>query len=217
MSLIEEKRPPSPTTLRPLQTGAAAFVASAIFVVVIAVVARATADGVVMPDRDAGFVDVVDAGVVVDAGTEDAVVDAGALVTVSLDAGVEVFAPATVDGPPFDAREVIGAAAVVVEGCAGEALRWDPSLGGPFSLVVDLPVGAPVAIVVEGLTSPVLSSCLSRRVVDVAWPEAVRASTLAVPLRVHARAKLAGSGEVTWSDAAVTSGPEKMNATEKPE
>ena len=224
MPLIEEKRRPSPLLVRPIVTAVASVVAAAVFLIVVVVVARATADGVVMPPRDAGFVvdaGVVDAGVldagVVDAGPE--FVDAGALVTVSLDAGVDVSdgGPASVDGPPFDAGAVVSAAAVVVERCAGDALRWDPSLGGPFSLVVDLPVGAAPAIVVDGLVSPVLTACLERRAVDVAWPEALRASTLAVPLAVRARAILDGSGRVNWSDAAVTAAVENVKAVEPAE
>lgn len=209
MPLIEEKRRAvSPLAVRPLVTAAAAVVASVVFVVVIAVVARATADGVVMPDHDAGF---ADAGpVVVDAGFPDAgFPDAGMPYTVSLDAGVVDSGPATVDGPPFDAKDVVAAAVVVVDACAAEALRWDPSLGGSFTLVVDLPVGAPIAVLTEGLNSPVLSSCLGRRTGDIAWPEAVRSSTVAVPLSARARASLDASGHVTWSDAVVTSGPER--------
>ncbi len=214
MALIDEKRrPPSPLQVRPIVTGVAALVASFVFVVVTAVVARATADGVVMPDRDAGF---PDAGpIVVDAGFADAgFFDAGMPYTVSLDAGVVDSGPATVDGPPFEAKDVVKAAVVVVEICAGEALRWDPSLGGAFTLVVDLPVGAPVAVIVDGLTSPVLSSCIARRTIDIAWPESMRSSSVAVPLQARARASLDGAGRVTWSDSAVTSGPDRPVADE---
>ncbi len=208
MALIEAPRAPSPLKIRPLPTLAACVLASGLFVVIVAVLARATADAQTLPVRgfeDAGVV----IGAVVDAGTAlPEVVDAGVVSTVSLDAGVDPLpgAAPTVDGPPFSASEVAAAAVVIVERCAVEALRWDPSLGGPFSLVVDLPVGAPPLIIVDGLTSPVLSACVARRAVELGLPPDFQAAALDVALAVVARASLDGSGHVTWSDAAVVSG-----------
>lgn len=223
MALIEERRRPSPFSVRILPTLGAVVVCSFFFVFFVGVIARCTADSAVMPVPVVPVVpvvgDVVDAGVVgvaagfVDAGSED--VDAGVLVTVSLDAGQEPTLPATVSGPPFEAKEVAAAAAVVVEVCAREALRWDPSLGGPFTLIVNLPEGAPAEIVVDGLVSPILSSCLARRITDLTLPEAARAPL--VSLAVSARASLDGAARVTWSDPAVTALEKKMNGARGPE
>ncbi|MDP2340233.1 MAG: hypothetical protein Q8O67_04685 [Deltaproteobacteria bacterium] len=210
MALVERAQTPSPFKMRPLPTLLASLVTSALFIVGVALIAHATADGTVMhrpwiegDPPDAGFAVVV----VVDAGPPEEP-DAGVMITVSIDAGVDLSPalPPTVDGPPFSASEVAAAAVVVVERCAVEALRWDPSLGGPFSLFVDLPVGTPPAIVVEGLTSPVLSSCVERRTPEMSLPPAFQAAALEVPLGVTARATLDATGRVTWSDAVVVSG-----------
>ena len=207
MALIEPQRRPSPTKIRPLPVLAATIVTGALFILVISVVARLTADGSSMAALHPEGVVVV---VVVDAGVPDAAPpDAGmeALVTVSIDAGPTQPARApTVDGPPFSASEVAAAAVVVVEACAVEALRWDPSLGGPFSLFVNLPVGAPPAIVVDDLSSPVLTSCLARRTAELALPPSFHGAALVVALGVSARATLDAAGRVTWSDAVVVSG-----------
>lgn len=211
MALIENKRPASPLNARLLPTFAAAFSGSVVFIFAIAFVARCTADGVVMPPRapvdaannggvDAG-VDVSDAGFFDDAGNEIGV-DAGVLVTVTFDGRDAGVLEMTVSGPPFDAKEVVVIAASVVETCAREALRWDPSLGGPFTLGVELPIGSPPEVVVDGLVSPVLSSCLTRRGAELVFPAAV--SNVDAALAVRARANLDGAGVVTWSDAAIT-------------
>jgi hypothetical protein len=124
--------------------------------------------------------------------------------------------PIMVPGPPFPPAAVIGAAVVVVEACAGDALRWDPSLGGPFVLEVDLgPLfadddgAAPPRVSTPGLLSPVLSSCLQRRAGDIVLPPL---GDVEVPLSVHARATLGAGGSIAWSDAIVTlSKAERMN------
>jgi hypothetical protein len=211
MALIEPTRAPSPDKVRPLITLVATLVASALFILGLAITARLTADGTVM-HRPWIEGDPPDAGVAVVAAAGDAGVfeepDAGVMVTVSVDAGVEIgpHLPPSVDGPPFSASEVAAAAVVVVERCAIDALRWDPSLGGPFSLFINLPVGKPPAIVVEGLTSPVLSACVQRRTPEMIVPPAFGAAALEVALGVGARATLDAAGRVTWSDAVVLAG-----------
>ncbi len=210
MALLETRRaPPSPLNLRPIPTLLAIALSSGLFIVALAFVARATADGSVMPVQELPFVDAGpplvagDGGTFVESDEEPAFVDAGALYSASPDGGTEPIPPPSVDGPPFAASEVAAAAVVVVEQCAQEALRWDPSLGGPFALAVELPVGTPAVIVVDGLVSPVLSSCLTRRTSELALPASLLAAALEVPLAVRARASLAADGRITWSDAVV--------------
>jgi len=212
MGLVDQPRADTGPKIRLLPTLLASLASVVVFVVVVAVVARATADGAAMPVReivdagfvDAGFVDAgfVDAGFVVDGGSDvgDAgFVDAGALVTVSIDAGPLVDGgPAEVEGPPYDVAGVATVAAVLVEVCAKDGLRWDPSLGGPFLLRVTLPEAgaATTSAVIEadGLRSPVLASCLKRRSPLVVLPPG--AVDLLVPQQVVARASLATDGRI---------------------
>jgi hypothetical protein len=121
----------------------------------------------------------------------------------------EKVGPAFVAQPPFAPADLMSAAVVVVQACIADALRWDPSLGGPFVLHVDLaplfssadePSTGPL-LTTPGLLSPVLSSCLSRRAVDVSLP---RLGDIEVPLAVVARATLGADGVVAWSDARIT-------------
>jgi hypothetical protein len=130
--------PPSPLRVRPLPVIFASVVAVAVFVVVLAVVARLTADGVVMPRPDAG--PEADAGVL-----EGGDIDAGVVELVTVEPGPDAGpepdgGPPTVEPPPYDPAVVAAAAVVVVESCVKDALRWDPSLGGAFTLRVILPV-----------------------------------------------------------------------------
>jgi hypothetical protein len=219
MPLVDTRPPPSPLNVRPLPTLVAACGAALAFVVSLAVVARLTADGVVMPARpvpatpgEAPPADSAPApGSARDAAsTSPGESDAGLeLVTVAVDAGVLPDAgPADVPLPPFSPGDVVGAAVVVIEACAADALRWDPSLGGPFVIEVDLgPLfvvdadDAAVLLSTPGLTSPVLASCLRRRASAVALPAL---GDLASALSVRARASLGADGRVTWSDAVVT-------------
>jgi hypothetical protein len=149
----------------------------------------------------------VDATVAVDGGDADVVMDAGVLVTVEggPDAGPEALLPPTVDGPPYDVRAVAAVAAALVEDCSKDALRWDPSLGGPFTLRVTLPAADVVdqspIIVVDGLRSPVLQGCLQRRQRGLSLP--IGATGLLVSQIVTARAALGTDGTVSVSDEGV--------------
>ncbi len=220
--------PPSPLRVRPLAVTLASVVAVAVFVVVIAIVARLTADGVVMPRPDAGPDTVVssDAGVDVDGGT---LVDAGVVDVVTVepgpDAGPEPDAgPPDVEGPPYDPAVVAAAAVVVVERCVQDALRWDPSLGGAFTLRVLLPVtplttsereleepgdaddeGPAPVLQTPGLVSPVLEACLQRRAADMA--RAPGTKDLTAPQAVVARAVLQATGTIAVADAVVVAVP----------
>lgn len=217
MALVDKARAPGPIRVRLLPTLFASSGAVVVFVFVLAFVARATADGVTMPPRedpvvvDAGSVAVIDAGAIVDAGNVDAgdidagsvdagseVVDAGELYTVSQDAGPDVDGgPAEVEGPPYEPADVAARAVVLVEACAKDALRWDPSLGGTFLLRVTLPEAGtkqvPV-IVADGLRSPVLSACVKRKQGSVLWPS--NAITLPVRQQVVASATLTTDGRI---------------------
>lgn len=209
----------APPTVRVIPTTVAALVASMVFMVALSVTARLTAEGAVVPpsppaddegtaaenvDGVDGGVGAVDAG---DAGDADVVMDAGVLVTVEggPDAGPEALLPPTVDGPPYDVRAVAAAAAALVEDCAKDALRWDPSLGGPFTLRVTLPAADVVdqspIIVVDGLRSPVLQGCLQRRQRGLSLP--IGATGLLVSQIVTARAALGTDGTVSVSDEGV--------------
>lgn len=226
MPLVDNRPPPSPLNIHPLRTAIAVTTAAVVFVVGVAVVARVTADAQTRSPRDVLGLTVEDAGSVADGGVNGGgnaagpgvpepdraadAADAGmAVVTVSPDAGVGLDAGLPdVPGPPFSPSDVVTAAVVVVQACAGDALRWDPSLGGPFSLQVDLgPLfvaadgAAPPRILTPGLTSPVLSNCLARRSGDIQLPFL---GDVEVPLAVHARAALDAGGRITWSDAFVT-------------
>ncbi len=204
-----------------------------------ATVPTSTAAGVVVvadagPLLDAGVLDagVLDAGVVeagvVDAGAIAVVDDAGVagvagvadagppieLVTVSADAGPVVDGgPATVEGPPYEPAAVAAAALVLVEACAVDARRWDPSLGGAFTLRVTLPAlpeelsagstSTPLQVVADGLRSPVLEACIARRLAEVRLPPG--ASDLLQRQQVEARASLSTSGCVDVSSVSVVS------------
>ncbi len=241
MALVDPPKVKGPPLFRVVPTLLASVAAVALSVVVIAVVARATADGAVVPMHndddgvvvdagavldagdagvvaasvDGGVVDAVDAGVV-HAGVVDAgLVDAGPpieLVTVSPDAGPVVDGgPATVEGPPYESAAVAAAALVLVEACAVDARRWDPSLGGAFTLRVTLPalpeeLGAgststPLLVAADGLRSPVLEACIARRLSEVVLPPG--ASDLLQRQQVEARASLSTSGRVEVSSVGV--------------
>ena len=222
MSLVDPPRVQRGPRVRVLPTVLASIVATAIFIVVLSVVARVTADSAVVvvravdagidlvdagfdaSDVDAGGVDAGDVGAgFVDAGFVDAgFVDAGPpaeLVTVSIDAGPDVDGgPADVEGPPYDVDDVIAVGRVLVEACARDGLRWDPSLGGAFTLRVTLPEAGPTStsavVEADGLRSPVLSSCLKRRTPTLTWPPG--ATDLLVPQQVVAAASLSSDGRV---------------------
>jgi hypothetical protein len=207
MPLIEERRAPSPLGVRPLPTALASLAAALLFVLVTGLVARCTRDSagpVRAPVVDAGFVDAgfVDAGFV-DAGF----VDAGMPYGPTVDGGV--YADPSVAPPPYDPRTVAKEAAAVVERCAADALRWDPSLGGAFTLRVDLLVGAAPRVTPVGLDSPVLLSCIERAspdfVIAVGSGVGEVGVDVGVDLVVSARARLDADGRVAWSDAAIGS------------
>lgn len=227
MPLVDARPPPSPLNMRPLFTVVAAVIGSALFVVGLGVVARLTADTAPPYARmraldgvreargpDVGVDEAVDAGALA-AGDAAPFVDAGALVTVSLPASDEQdvdAGPPTAARAPFAPAAVITSVVAIVEGCAADALRWDPSLGGPFVIVVDLgplfsaPDGvASPQITTPGLVSPVLASCLVRHASEAALPPL---GDVDVALAVRARAILAADGRVTWSDPAVTTSSE---------
>ncbi|MBM4282957.1 MAG: hypothetical protein FJ137_20125 [Deltaproteobacteria bacterium] len=266
MPLVDHRPPPPPLNIHPLRLLLVAPLAAALFIVGLAVVARATADGAPAPRQVLGVaametdvkseagrpVTVPPAG---DAGARDPAHDPahdpaqvpahdpangtapsdaeagtmvepngdaprdrpGALVTVSPDVGPGVDAgPASASGPPFSPTAVVSAAVVVVQACVADALRWDPSLGGPFAVVVDLgPLfaaedgAAPPRLETPGLLSPVLANCLLRRAADVQLPPL---GDVEVPLAVRARATLGADGTIAWSDALVTTAaPPRVN------
>lgn len=221
--------PPSPFRVRPLPVTLGSIVAIAGFVVVLAVVARLTADGavIVRSDADGGVaLDATDGGPgegggdggVLDGGPPDA----GVVVTVEPgdDAGPEPDAgPPWAEPPPYDPAVVAAAAVVVVERCAQDALRWDPSLGGPFTLRIELSAAThDVAIFDEGehigpaprlqaigLPSPILEACLLRQ-----GPSMARAPgtlELGTSQAVVARGVLRTDGSVEIADPAIVSTP----------
>ena len=194
-----------PPQVRLIPTLLASLLAIALFVVGLSVAARLTADDADMtglgPDDAAD--DAADDAGVVDAG----VVDAGVVVTVDVgpDAGPEPQEPPTVEGPPYDVHAVAVVAAALVQDCARDALRWDPSLGGPFTLKVTLPAAdsedqRPI-VQADGLRSPVLQGCLERRQGGLALPGA--ATGVLVRQMVTARAALLSDGTIGVSDEAV--------------
>ena len=208
-----------PPQVRLIPTLLASLLAIALFVVGLSVAARLTADDADMTglgaddaaddaadnaaDNAADVVAADDAAGVVDAG----VVDAGVVVTVDVgpDAGPEPQEPPTVEGPPYDAHAVAVVAAALVQDCARDALRWDPSLGGPFTLKVTLPAAdsedqRPI-VQADGLRSPVLQGCLERRQGSLALPGA--ATGMLVRQMVTARAALLSDGTINVSDEAV--------------
>ncbi len=230
MALVDPPKVKRPPLVRVVPTLLASIAAVVVFVVVITIVARVTADATSPGAADAGvagelLVDggVVDAGVrddagVLDAGVLDAgVLDAGVLdagpavelVTVSADAGPVVDGgPPTVEGPPYEPAAVAAAALVLVEACAVDGRRWDPSLGGAFTLRVTLPalpeVGAaatPLVIVADGLRSPVLEACMRRRLGEVVLPPG--ASDLLQQQQVVAQASLSTAGRVAVSAVSI--------------
>jgi hypothetical protein len=225
MPLVDTRPPPSPLNVRPALTAVVAVACVVGFVIGLAVVARLTADDA--PLYRAPVVVVADAGPPVDGGILDVVPvvddagvpaadDATAVVTVAqapegaVDAG-----PPSAPGPPFPPAAIVAAAVGVFEDCAANALRWDPSLGGPFVLVVDLePLfsaregSAPPRLGTPGLVSPVLARCLERRAGDVVLPPL---GDVEVPLAIRARASLDVGGRITWSDVAVTTSAGPMD------
>jgi hypothetical protein len=238
----------SPLQARPLVVGAATTLAVACFVVVVAIVAHLTADDAASdrppPTADAASTatDPSDAGVVVPVmvGVEegpDASPQPPANGTASDDVDAEPgpgASAATAEPAPYDPAAVAAAAVVIVERCAREALRWDPSLGGPFTLRVRLATTAPlddtsddtnddesegatldrtrtsvassmVALDALGLTSPVLQACLKRQATRM---EQVAGTTqLVSPQAVVARAVLSTEGTVAFADAAIVALP----------
>jgi hypothetical protein len=239
MPLVDTRPPPSPLNVRPVFTALASLAAVAVFIVGLAVSAWLTADdstlyvprhrppaggtlgstGDVGADGGPTSGDAAGGDASGSGGTGGTGGDGGTsapndvVVTVErppttddVDAG-----PALVSAPPFAPPAVIAAAVVLVEACAADALRWDPSLGGPFALIVDLePLfsardgAAPPRVTTPGLVSPVLAGCLARRAADVALPPL---GDIEVPLAVQARALLDAGGRIAWSDVVVTTSP----------
>lgn len=70
--------------------------------------------------------------------------------------------PPAVPGPPVDIEAARVAMVPVLERCLQEALRFDPSLGGPADVVVDVHPGAVVARL-HNAPSPVLGACVEER------------------------------------------------------
>jgi hypothetical protein len=110
--------------------------------------------------------------------------------------------PVGVAGPPFDASALVLAAVPDVERCAKDALRWDPSLGGAFTVVVNLDPEAPPRITTVGIVSPVWSACLQRT--DASPLLGLLQGPLEQALVVRARAALDGvQGQVTVADPVI--------------
>jgi hypothetical protein len=222
---------------RPLVVSAATGLAVACFVGLVAVVARLTADDTAIrgprPTAEAAptATDPTDAGVVVavmvgveegpDAGPEPVADDTA---NHDIDAGQRPGAqPTTAEPAPYDPAAVAAAAVVIVERCAREALRWDPSLGGPFMLRVRLATTAPhvdarvdsgvdpgvhahvdssgVTIDALGLTSPVLQACLKRQATRM--EQVAGTAHLVTPQAVVARAVLSTEGTIACADAGI--------------
>jgi hypothetical protein len=220
--------PPSPLRVRPLQVTLASIAAIAVFVVVIALVARSTADDMMIPRADAGPAAPRDAGSWPDGDQHVDGGDAGDDVLVTVDPGPDAgpepdAGPPDVEPPPYDPAVVAAAAVVVVERCVQDALRWDPSLGGAFTLRVILPVtplttserepeeqsvdedGPPPILQTPGLVSPVLDACLARHAGDMA--RAPGTKDLGAPQAVVARAVLHANSTIAVADAVIVAVP----------
>jgi hypothetical protein len=78
--------------------------------------------------------------------------------------------------PPVDAPAVVAAAAVLVEACLVEALRFDPAIGGRVRVRVRLPPALAVeadakpTLAVLDVASPVFRACLRDRAARFAPP-----------------------------------------------
>jgi hypothetical protein len=143
-------------------------VAAAVFIVVLAFVARATRDGaggvVHIPTEEelALAAAALDAGpAVVDAGAP-AIVDAGSVEDAGERATVENedAGPTVVPLPPVDAMAVAGEVQPIVEKCLQNALRFDPSLGGKVHVDVEARAAA-LHATLKDAPSPVLATCFA--------------------------------------------------------
>ena len=168
MPLGPDRDPPPPLGIRPVRTIIAVLVASAAFVLLLVGVARYTRDHHSAPPRDVGVIH--EAGSVspapvpvealnADAGTSAFFTDGGSIGEHAGERGEA--APAGPDCP-VDLASLKAAAIREVERCAADAVRWDPSLGGAFTLEVTLAPEQAPALLLRGLESPVLQSCLQR-------------------------------------------------------
>ena len=228
--------PLSPLQARPLVVGAATALAVACFVVVVAVVARLTADQAVTRPSPTSIQALHDAGVVIDiVGVEEGP-DAGP--GADIDTAVPTdSSPQTAESAPYDPSAVAAAAAVVVQRCAREALRWDPSLGGAFTLHVRLPAATSIDAAaqrderkndarVNGTATTPRSSSSSSSLVVIETPglispvleacvqrqaafmeSVVGTDQLLVPQAVVARAVLQTAGTVAVADADIVALP----------
>lgn len=167
---------PSPAGRNPWRGLVVGAIASLVFVLIVAAVARATRDeagGVPREDiavaaADAGGGSAIagsrDGGV--DAAGAAAVVDAGAMEGPE---GEPDAGPAEVAGPPVIAADVVAVTLPLVEDCLKKALRFDPALGGKARLHIVVADGK-LAPSMPGASSPVLSQCVAAGAATLAWP-----------------------------------------------
>lgn len=163
-------------------------IASLVFILGVAVIARATRDGAGgVPREDvalaasAANADAGDPAAV--AGSADggvdpvaiaALVDAGDIIDAGPVEGPEGepdAGPAEVAGPPVVAADVVAVTLPLVEECLKKALRFDPSLGGKARLHIVVADGK-LAPSMPGASSPVLSQCVAAGAATLAWPTA---------------------------------------------
>lgn len=225
MPLITSE-PPSPAGRAPWRGAVAGLIASLVFIVGLAVVARATRDGSGgvprVPRELTSLPPVVDGGPAAvgstDAGAADAHADAGGAdahadggdadageVAIFVDAGPlegpeadPDAGPAAVEGPPVIAADVVAVALPLVEECLKKALRFDPSLGGRATLVIEVGHGR-LAPRMPGAPSPVLSTCVEAGASTLAWPTAAGDTSVHI---VDARVVLDGLRKTVRVEAA---------------
>ncbi len=176
MPLITSEAP-STAGRNPWRGLVAGVIASLLFILGVAFVARATRDGSAGVPRDEVVAALLNDGGVpafVDALDGGALSDAGALIDAGPSEGPEGepdTGPALVEGPPIVAADVVAVTLPLVEDCLKKALRFDPSLGGRARLRIVVADGK-LAPTMPGASSPVLSQCVAAGSTSLAWPTA---------------------------------------------
>jgi hypothetical protein len=181
---------PASTQRAPWRGAVAGAAAALVFIVGLAIVARATRNGALAPPRHPIVEEVVE-DVAADSGTLASGAPApdggagpldGALHAGARDADVLVVAgavegpideppavPVVVAGPPVVAADVVAVAVPAVEECLKKALRFDPGLGGRVRLLVVVAAGR-LALSLPSAPSPVLANCVASSGASLAWP-----------------------------------------------
>lgn len=189
MALVP-RDPTGPLTTRRqvVRVMGATALATAVFVVGLAVAAWSARDApvgvphdpsVVQADRGAPLVarrpPSTDAGPAAPEPTEPET----ATVALDVDAG-----PAEVALPPVDAASVGALVLPAAQGCLNEALRFDPSLGGSAVLVLQLGGGERAVARLSGIASPFFARCLTVRVEALALPDPANRESVRVTLAI---------------------------------